>query len=892
MRACGRHRGAISVFLTLILLPTVVFGGLVTDAVRVYQAKGLISEAGELAMNAGLSYYDGALKNAYGLLALEKMPEDLDIEQYFVNTLRASGLEGAKDVKSMMDLQVEGGSFQVYGVDGSKIYETEAEKMQILEYMKYRAPVCIGEQLLEKLGQIKNSKKQVEVIDAQLDFSDSLDDLQEACEKAKEALDSYCDLLEEEPALTRQTLEAEFVYLQSELREAATWIFVLDVIDHDTTADHEDDFIASMENFNSAAQYLPLESELPFMSGADFAAALADYMSCASSMAGILEKIAPSNDIGAAVANRISMVDEDEQEQIENIYSECIELNARFSAFYFVLQDKAEEKLKAAWEHLPWWVERLGFVMEQIDKASQCLDDLNQKLAIAQEKHKTWTDKVGELPDGGGEFKSTMTSEADETKDLLDEQKLLALKQKLADSRALWAQMRGELLATSFCQQSLGREYDYNCYPAARQAVRNWHLTNTRYNLLREASDAAIDFVGDGSHIDTYYRGQLPANMPPSVRDDEFYKKLQEICREKRPKDEKYHNYKEDTNNWLKKLGTSVTGDGINGLADIDWDEKPLPSTVLSQSGADAESDYDDQNDINCEKKNERKKAVKNARKSIDSVGKFLTTLSELTEEAIENLYLTAYGIEMFSYYTVDKEQTEYDGEVTQRAEVKSLSGDDLTKHKLYRSEVEYMLWGQKNVQENVKNTRLLLYGVRLVFNMIYAFSDSQVRLMSETMAAALSCGVAFLIPIFKAVIKVGIAIAETALDVTDLMAGKHVGLLKDKYTRQVEVPGFLTRTNLAGKKPITMNYREYLTLFLLIKTFGSLEAKTLARIADCIQLNTELDITQSYTMLAVCAKVNVRTAFMKKVSALPDGGGGGAVSGEYTVTFKSALGY
>ena len=86
MRACGRHRGAISVFLTLILLPTVVFGGLVTDAVRVYQAKGLISEAGELAMNAGLSYYDGALKNAYGLLALEKMPEDLDIEQYFVST--------------------------------------------------------------------------------------------------------------------------------------------------------------------------------------------------------------------------------------------------------------------------------------------------------------------------------------------------------------------------------------------------------------------------------------------------------------------------------------------------------------------------------------------------------------------------------------------------------------------------------------------------------------------------------------------------------------------------------------------------------------------------------------------------------------------------------------
>ena len=42
---CEKSKGAISVFLTLILLPTLLLGGLTTDAARIYMSKVVISDA-------------------------------------------------------------------------------------------------------------------------------------------------------------------------------------------------------------------------------------------------------------------------------------------------------------------------------------------------------------------------------------------------------------------------------------------------------------------------------------------------------------------------------------------------------------------------------------------------------------------------------------------------------------------------------------------------------------------------------------------------------------------------------------------------------------------------------------------------------------------------------
>ena len=58
----GKNRGAISVFLALILLPMLIFSGIVVDVSRLYAAKTVVSGAGDLTMNAALSRYDKKLK--------------------------------------------------------------------------------------------------------------------------------------------------------------------------------------------------------------------------------------------------------------------------------------------------------------------------------------------------------------------------------------------------------------------------------------------------------------------------------------------------------------------------------------------------------------------------------------------------------------------------------------------------------------------------------------------------------------------------------------------------------------------------------------------------------------------------------------------------------------
>lgn len=94
LKFCYEKKGAISVFLTIILLPVLLLGGLTTDAARIYGAKVVISDAGEMAMNAGLAQYENRLHDEYGLLVMAKDPESMEAElgSYFEKSLNGKGV--------------------------------------------------------------------------------------------------------------------------------------------------------------------------------------------------------------------------------------------------------------------------------------------------------------------------------------------------------------------------------------------------------------------------------------------------------------------------------------------------------------------------------------------------------------------------------------------------------------------------------------------------------------------------------------------------------------------------------------------------------------------------------------------------------------------------------
>lgn len=214
-----RNNGAITVFLSLILVPILILAGIAVDAIRIYGAKAIVSGSAELAMNTGLASYDQVLKDVYGILSISADENELtnNLIKYFENTINSMGLELneedsytkaiIQDIKNMISspeklefnnlIDMETVNFVAKGVDGTQLYYPETVKRQIVEYMKYRGVVSLGSNFLDKANMFKEVPKQQEVIETKVEYENSLSDIDSACKEIYIAITKYNNLKNE-----------------------------------------------------------------------------------------------------------------------------------------------------------------------------------------------------------------------------------------------------------------------------------------------------------------------------------------------------------------------------------------------------------------------------------------------------------------------------------------------------------------------------------------------------------------------------------------------------------------------------------------------------------------------------------------------------------------------
>lgn len=96
-RRTKNNKGAISVFLVLILVPCIVVTCLFGDISRVELSKAEASAASDLALYSLMSHYDEELKEYYGLVAsCQNIEEFYDVTaDYFTGMMSANGISGA-----------------------------------------------------------------------------------------------------------------------------------------------------------------------------------------------------------------------------------------------------------------------------------------------------------------------------------------------------------------------------------------------------------------------------------------------------------------------------------------------------------------------------------------------------------------------------------------------------------------------------------------------------------------------------------------------------------------------------------------------------------------------------------------------------------------------------
>ncbi len=174
-------KGSITVFLSGILLLIIVFTCTTIESAR-YKVAGIQAERALMsAANSLIASYDSQLANEYGLFAYEKpsvhqvrkelgyyTSQSLETDDIISSCIAGSGSEHP-NTWDIYDYQIASIDFIPVGYLVEKT--PDYLEVQILDYMKYRAPLLLIEPFLEKLELIKKSSLTTQYINQKMDIT-------------------------------------------------------------------------------------------------------------------------------------------------------------------------------------------------------------------------------------------------------------------------------------------------------------------------------------------------------------------------------------------------------------------------------------------------------------------------------------------------------------------------------------------------------------------------------------------------------------------------------------------------------------------------------------------------------------------------------------------------
>ncbi|MBS6194843.1 MAG: hypothetical protein KH828_04615 [Clostridiales bacterium] len=881
-----KNDGAISVFLSLILLPVLLLGCLTVDGARVYMSKTVVSDAGDMAMNAALAQYNMDLKEEYGLIAMDKNPESIsgDLEKYFAASLNGTGIDGIADYDKLLDVMEE--SFEAINIEASKLYKTEVEKQQILEYMKYRAPVCMAEMVLEKLDMIKDTKKMMDAMEAEMDFSEAMEDCHDAFQEAKKALDDLDAKLEAFPSqdVIEQDLERAW---QDYIGPMAKCFLLRAALSHYDDYDETAAATNTWETMKSAAENFKFHAEKVNMGELyrrdtyDNYISAMYYKNTIDTMGGI-DKMLEKYD----AANR----DNDEERQtIVDLTTSYNQWKNTIAYYSTNLLNCANSYVNTHFAKLNGYYKSADATKNAADKAYKKLEEVKKKLDTAREKYNNWDAAAGQLEDPGA-----MEEELEEYANMFDTNDLETLMDKVNMDKVYMQKLKDVLNEEKFYNQSIAS------VPASSQSHK--YMSEADY-VVSPYSNADLDsfdeveFKRTQTYITDYHHTTIPRdNGLVHIHDDPFYQQLIEFC--KKNQTEESEEKRDEANGNLEE--GALGGEEANseeGYPTYNWGSAgvTLPTSLTGNASISPSGNMTGSGSGDIGDRSDRRDIISKTKESIKAASSFLDSVNKIVAKNLANLYIAEYGMQLFSYYTVDKKvegsgssksiKTLSDGEAV------GISGFPLSQHKAYRAETEYILWGNQSSAQNIKKTVGIIFGIRLLFNSFFAFTNKGINSQAHVLASAVAGGAPYLIPIIKIVYKLSLAMVETTSDIQKIKQGYGVTIIKDPKTwATYSLNAFgSSGDNTEG---VTLDYSEYLRIFLNIAMLGGAEVGVLGRIADCIQVNMDgtSDITQMYTMVAVEAKVKTRTTFMRSIADWS--GAGWGYEDSYSYTYQSILGY
>ena len=181
-------KGAVTVFVTLLLIPAILVSGTAVDLARIHTARSILQDANQMAANSVLTQYNALLYDLYGLFGVAQ--DDPILGKLLDDYIKVAVFGEKTRDKSLGTLQLFYGANvsldePLFASDKS-LRNEDVLRRQIEDYMKFRGPVIIVKEFLDALEGNK-IKEDTKTISDKLEIESGIADLYD---KYKELYDA------------------------------------------------------------------------------------------------------------------------------------------------------------------------------------------------------------------------------------------------------------------------------------------------------------------------------------------------------------------------------------------------------------------------------------------------------------------------------------------------------------------------------------------------------------------------------------------------------------------------------------------------------------------------------------------------------------------------------
>ncbi|MCD7739075.1 MAG: DUF5702 domain-containing protein [Lachnospiraceae bacterium] len=199
-----KHQGIITVFVTLIMVPVVVFTGLFVDLARLKLSGSQAVMAADAYGEAVLSEYQNVLKELYGLFAVTQSEEGLEaiktLGDYILYSYNPT--EGDVELSGFMPYAGADVKLEYTAVENATLGNESVLMTQVAEFMQYR----IIEEVVDFTG-ILDAVEGINNQDADMEATEKVQEIAETSSDALDKIEDYYNQLKviyEYPSYTEQ----------------------------------------------------------------------------------------------------------------------------------------------------------------------------------------------------------------------------------------------------------------------------------------------------------------------------------------------------------------------------------------------------------------------------------------------------------------------------------------------------------------------------------------------------------------------------------------------------------------------------------------------------------------------------------------------------------------